>query len=173
MAKLKLQPSNPEQLRARREAQKQKKEAKKRKRSDDPIIFAAKPTEPVVALESRLSSVIDAHGQSDSPRPPALSVPEPERRRPDPPLRRRLLQLEDGHSVREETCLIEEVADGLTSQRDKSIIEETAGEDILLDGIQKVLMVGITLTPKLSFSIEARIFNFPFLLECRPLRTCK
>lgn len=37
--------------------------------------------------------------------------------------------------------LVAKVTEGITSWRDKSIIEETVGEDILLNRIQKVLMV--------------------------------
>lgn len=45
------------------------------------------------------------------------------------------MQLEDGNNLREGTDLIKEVAGGITSLKDKNIINKTICEDILLDGI--------------------------------------
>lgn len=56
------------------------------------------------------------------------------------------MQLDNCNTLREEMDLVAKVAKGITFRRDNNIIEETAGENTLLDGIQKMLMVSYFLT---------------------------
>lgn len=57
------------------------------------------------------------------------------------------MHLDDCNTCRKGADLDVEVNEGIISRKDKSIIEESVEEDILLDEMQKSLMVSFTLSP--------------------------
>lgn len=105
----------------------------------------AKPIKLIVALEPQLPNACNVDGSSNPS--PSIDMIVPELDLHHSNLRKKiLLQLEDDRTLRDDIDLVIEVADRITSWRDKGIVIETAGDDILLDRIQKALMVSIILT---------------------------
>lgn len=143
MAKLKLQPSS-KQLQARWEAQKQRKakqkEAKKCKRLEDSSVFF-EPPKPIMVLEPQLLHGITMQGLEDSVPFIDMTIPKAEPCHSKPSKRKVFARLEDIHTLCKETSLISLVVEAITSQRDQSIVKEMSKLNILLNGMQKGMMV--------------------------------
>lgn len=88
-----------------------------------------------MALEPYLSSAINVYSTKDPPPYIDMTIPAPDLLSLEAQRKRGLLQLDDCNTFREEMNLVTKVIEGITSWRDKSIIEETVGENIHLDGI--------------------------------------
>lgn len=98
-----------------------------------------------MTFKPRPPSALNANGSSSPPPSIDLIVSEPDLHRLESQWRTNFLQLNDHYTFREEVDLVPEVTNGIVFCKDKSIIIKIVSKDILLDGIQKVLIVSIIL----------------------------
>lgn len=86
----------------------------------------------MVVLEPQLPKASYADGIPDFPPQINSTIPIPSPFRSDPP-QSKYLVLEDHHSLREGLDLVDKVTQRITTIKDRGIIRDEIGEDILLD----------------------------------------